>query len=77
MVAQTQSVSAPDRRLSRLLFALALVVLIGAAAGYFVWWNTQQQIAEHGPSGVSIRMPVPPSLPRGPQMPDPPLPTSR
>lgn len=77
MVAQIRTARAQDGRLPRLLFILALVVLVAAAAGYFAWSGARQQIADHGPSGLSVRVPMPPSLPRGPQMPDPPLPTPR
>lgn len=77
MVAQSRTARAQDGRLPRLLFILALVVLVAAATGYFAWSGARQQSADHGPSGLSVRVPMPPSLPRGPQMPDPPLPTAR
>jgi len=75
MVSEIRTPRVQDGRLPRLLFILALLVLVAAATGYFAWTGVRQQVA--GPSGLSIRVPMPPSLPRGPQMPDPPLPTAR
>lgn len=77
MVSQVRTGRVQDGRLPRLLFILALVVLVGAAAGYFAWTVAHPRNLDHGPSGLSVRVPMPPSLPRGPQMPDPPLPTLR
>ncbi|WP_304170922.1 hypothetical protein [Phenylobacterium aquaticum] len=70
MVAVSRRVRSGGGQLSRLLLVMALLALAAAAGGYFAWSGARDAPAQ-GPSGISVRLPLPPAPPRGPQAPGP------